>query len=174
MPFASDQHGLLYERGHMMGGIKQYLLSVMAAAIISALVITIIGKKGAHAAIVKLLTGLFLAMTVVSPWTKLQINDLSSYLEGISHEADSISSEAIALISEERASIIKKEIEAYILDKAALLELDIKVDVELSGEDPPIPHTVTISGAVSPYAKQRLQSIISDELGVPKEQQSWI
>lgn len=157
-----------------MEGVKQYLLSIIAAAIISALVITIIGKKGAHAAIVRLLTGLFLAMTVVSPWTKLQMNDLSSYFEGISLEANSVSSEAMAMISEERTSIIKNEIEAYILDKAASLELDIKVDVELSDQDPPTPYAVTISGTASPYAKQRLQSIISEKLGVPKEQQSWM
>lgn len=157
-----------------MEDVRQYLLSVIAAAIISSLVITIVGKKGTHAAVVKLMIGLLLTITVVSPWTKLQIGDLSSYLQEIKLDGDTVTSEALAIIAEEKASIIKEEIEAYILDKAASMELDVTVDVELTGGDPPTPYAVTITGTASPYAKQRLQYIISDELGVPKEQQLWM
>lgn len=156
-----------------MEDIRQYLLSVIAAAIIAGLSIAIIGNKGTLAAIVKLLAGLFVALSVVSPWIKLRFDDLSSYFSEIDVTAEMITADAEQMAISAQAAIIKDRIEAYILDKAGAMEMAVSIDVKLTESSPPTPCFVTIEGSASPYAKQRLKQIISDELGIPEEQQSW-
>lgn len=47
-----------------MESIRQYLLSITAAAVICSLITGIMGKKGTYAAIVRMLCGLFMAITM--------------------------------------------------------------------------------------------------------------
>jgi hypothetical protein len=70
--------------------------------------------------------------------------------------------------------IIKSKTEAYILNEARKMELDITVEVELSDADPPAPCRVFIKGTASPYKKTVLGRYISDNLGIPQENQQWI
>lgn len=157
-----------------MDDIRQYLLSVVSAAVISALAINVIGKKGIYASVVKLLAGLFLSITVISPWAKLQIGDLSSYLDNLELDAADVIAKGEYMAADAAGTIIKDQLEAYILDKASAIGIQVKAEVVLTDTDPPVPCSVTISGAASPYAKQRLQQMIADELGIPKENQSWM
>lgn len=156
-----------------MEGIRQYLLTIVAAAIVCSVVTNIVGKNGANAAVVKLLTGLFLAVTVISPWTKMQIIDFSAYADGLSAQAEDAAAYGESIANEEMSAIIKSRTEAYILDKAASLGLDLTVEVTVSGSNPPQPYTVTIHGAAAPYAKQQLQNMIANDLGIPEENQLW-
>ncbi len=154
--------------------IKQYLLSITAAAIICSLAISLIGKKGAYAAVIKLICGLFLALTAFSPLTGIQITDFSSYLSDLTNSADSAVFAGQHTANEATATIIKSETEAYILDKASSMGLNIEVEVTVSDTSPPAPVCIRISGTISPYAKQQLRSIISSDLGIPEDKQTWI
>lgn len=156
-----------------MEDIRQYLLSVITSAIICAVVINIIGKKGALSSVIRLLTGLFLIYTVLSPWTNFRLDNLTSYFSDLELSASVAASDGKESAIQATASIIKSQVEAYILDKASLLDMDITVEVTVEGSSPPSPTYIKIKGAFSPYGKQRLEQIISDELGIPKENQSW-
>lgn len=157
-----------------MEDIRQYLLTVVTASIISAIAIRIIGKTGAFASIVKLLAGIFIVITVISPWTKLKLNDLSSYFSDLELQAADAAQLGESLAVDAKASIIRTQIEAYILDKASELEVNVEVEVVITGTLVPQPESVTIKGAVSPFEKQRLGQIIADDLGIPREKQLWI
>lgn len=156
-----------------MDSIKDYLVSVIAAAIITGIATSVVGKKGTIGSIIKLLTGLFLIITVISPWTKLDISTLTEYFSDYSAQASSVVAQGEAVAQSEVAAIIKDQSEAYILDKASLLGLDIAIQVTLSESDPPAPESVTIQGTVSPYAKKSLEQILSIDLGIAKENQHW-
>lgn len=156
-----------------MDSIRAYLISVVCAAIISALVVHVVGKKDAQSAVVKLLAGLFLSITVISPWTKLRLQDISSYFDGFGIDAEQTVSEGTATANSAAAAIIKERTEAYILDKAATFDASLTVEVILSESTPPVPCDVVISGTVAPYAKQQLQHIIENDLAIPKENQVW-
>lgn len=156
-----------------MDSIRQYLLSVAAAAIICGIAIGLSGKKSAYSTIVKMLTGLILAVTVIAPLANMKLMDFSDYIDGLSIEADDAVLEGEIMAREATASIIKSNIEAYILDKAASMDLNIEVEVTLSSTSPPGPSAVLITGAVSPYSKEVLMQYIATDLGIPKENQAW-
>jgi len=153
--------------------IRQYLLTVIAAAILCAVVNTIMENKGTLTAIIKMLTGLFLAVTVLSPLISVQLSDFSAYMQGLDNTADEAVSRGEEMAQDAAAAIIIEKTEAYILDKAASLELDIEVEVRLGSANPLIPDTVYLRGSVSPYAKKRLCQFITDDLGIPEENQIW-
>lgn len=156
-----------------MDEIKAYLISVTAASLVCGVINTLVGKKGSIAAVIKLLSGLFLALTVVRPVVNFSIHDLRDYIATINTDAQAVVSQGEIIASEELAASIKAQVEAYILDKAASLGVDLEVEVILSDSAPPLPAKAILTGAVSPYAKTHLIAFLEKELGIPKEAQQW-
>lgn len=156
-----------------MDGIRQYLLSIVTAGIISAVLVKIAGEKGLLSSSIKLLAGLFMSITVISPIVKLQITEFSNYLDGIEFDVQEIVEDGVLTANTEKSAIIIQETETYILDKAASLSASIEAQVTLSDSDVPYPYSVTLSGDISPFGRQQLQNIIADDLGIPEERQLW-
>ena len=69
-------------------------------------------------------------------------------------------------------AIISAEVEAYILDKAASLGVDLNVEVWLN--DTGLPESVALSGQIAPSDRQVLSQFIDHDLGVGEEAQTWI
>lgn len=156
-----------------MEELKAYLISVTAASVICGILNALAGKKGSVTSIIKLLTGLFLALTVIRPVVKISFDEFDQYMDAVSVEANAAVSDGENMASQELASIIKAKAEAYILDKAASLGVDLEVDVILSNTAPPMPVEVVLAGAVSPYAKVQISTMIAEDLGISKEAQQW-
>ena len=170
---SSDQYGLFYERRAVMSSIKSYFLSIVAAAIICFVATGITDKKGVISTIVKMICGLFMVITVVRPLTNISFDNLSGCFNDITHQSNAIVSQGEIAAQEEMYAIIKEQVEAYILDKAAVLHIDVSVEVGMSAAQPQIPERVTLKGSVSPFGKQRMEQILSQELGIAKENQLW-
>ena len=77
----------------MMEGIKAYVLSVTAGAILCGLVTSLSGKKGVQKGVIRLLTGAFLIVTVIAPLAKVKIQDLQDYLGDISLQSEAVAAE---------------------------------------------------------------------------------
>ncbi len=155
-----------------MDALGQYVISVATAAILCGMVLKII-PKGINQELLKILCGLFLAFTLISPLRELQPEklDLQAWL-------DSFSAEEFSKAGQEEArrdleGIISQQTQAYILDKAKELGADIQVNVYLSGDPYPIPEAVIITGRISSEQKIRLECVLEDELGIPKEFHTW-
>ncbi len=153
-----------------MEQVREYLLSVTAAAILCGIAMTLVGKQGSISALVKLICGLVLAVTAISPWTKLELLDLSEYTKGLGLEAAAASDDGIAMANAAQEAIITERTEAYILDKATAMGLALSVEVTLTDG---VPTQAVLSGAVSPYERKQLTQYIADELGIPEENQQW-
>lgn len=158
----------------MMEGISGYLLSVMAAAIVCAIVKRLLEGKGAAAAVGKMLCGVFLLFTMIAPLTDITLLPLGDITDVWQAEAaDAIAQgENSARAEWERG--ISDRVEAYILDKAAQYGAQLTVTVALGSDAIPLPQRVTIQGNISPYGKTQLQSWIAENLGIAKEDQVWI
>ena len=154
-----------------MDAVKEYLLSVTAAALICGIVSSLAGRNSSTSKLVKLLCGLFLASAVLKPLVDVRIDNIYDFADGVTLNGDIAVSQGEKMASEEMKRIIKQKTETYILDKAKALGLDIAVVVTLEDYTPA---TVTITGDVSPYAKADLCASIAQELDIPPEEQIWI
>lgn len=153
--------------------MKQYLLSIISAAIISGIVTKLMGEKGAQGAIGKLLAGLFLTFTVISPLRNVRLHDLTGFSSDYTRMAQLAVEEGKVVTAEALAQRIKQECEAYILDKARQLDTELAVTVTLNDEAIPAPVGICLRGSISPNSKKTLQTIILQDLGIPKEAQTW-
>lgn len=155
-----------------MEGIKDYLIGVIAAAIVCAIVSQMAGKDTFLAAALKLITGVFMLIALTAPALNLRIKPISLFAD-ISQQAEQITSSAEDSTRESISGIIKERTQAYILDKAKNQGADLAVEVALSDAEIPEPISVTISGNVSPYVKKTLSEMIEKDLGIGVEAQIW-
>ncbi len=153
--------------------IKSYVMNIVCAAIICASVKALLGEKSAIGQIGKTLCGIFLAVTIIAPLASISFTGISNYIEGLNAEADTFVQEGKSVSQEQLSAIIKARTEAYILDKADRMGLDVAVEVELDGDNDSIPCAVRITGSVSPYKKEELRAYIESNLGIAKENQKW-
>ena len=60
------------------------------------------------------------------------------------------------------------------MDKARLLGCSLEVTVSVSEAEVPVPESVQITGNISASARRELEIVLSQELGISKENQQWI
>ena len=157
-----------------MNSVGAYILRVTAAAVICGLISGIVGTKGALSSVVKLITGLFLCFSVISPFLKVNVGNLTGYLGDLQVSGDEIVMEGETAVKKELETIIKSKTEAYILDKAVSYGAELAVEVSVDASQIPVPNAVRVSGQISPYGKKQLQQIIANDLGIALEAQTWI
>ena len=156
-----------------MFSIKSYIFSLLSVSIISGIIAAFADKKGTSTALIKMILGLFVIITAISPWTKFRFEDISGNINITKHDAHNIISDGLNYSEESMQKGITNRTEAYILDKAKSIGLDLSVKVYLADSAPYAPESVEISGYASPYNKKRIQSIIANDLGIPEECQIW-
>ena len=156
-----------------MGSIRQYLLTVTAAAVFCGILTSLTCKMGTQGVLIKLLTGLFMAITIISPWKEFDLTGVQYLTSDIACDSQTAAEEGIAQAENQIRQIILEQTRTYIMDKADALDLDLSIDVILSKDTPAVPQKVTISGHASPYAKSVLSNFIETNLNIPKEDQEW-
>ena len=156
-----------------MDGIREYLISVTAAAVLCGILKSLMGEKGNSAALVRLICGIFLALTVIRPLKELNLTDISLLPSSLMTEARATSGEGVDYTRQTKADLIKEQCEAYILDKAQTLGASIQVEIRISDDSEPIPVGSMITGNLSPYAKNQLSNALEKDLGIAQEDQKW-
>ena len=157
-----------------MEAIREYVLGIICAALICGVAKTLIGKEGPVAGAVSLMAGVFLILSVVQPWAAVTFPELDDFGNGFSQQAEDACAQGQNAAREALCLSIKQRTEAYILDKAESLGAQLMVEVSVEGADIPVPCAVRIRGQISPYAKQMLSNLLSQDLGIEPEEQIWI
>lgn len=155
-----------------MDGLREYVLSVVAAAVLCAILSSIAEKSGSAGKVLHLVCRLFLTFTVISPVAEIPLDgwqDLSAQWEAEAAMAVQAGEEAY---QDSLEAVIRSQVESYILDKARQLGAEISVEVLL--DENQIPEEVVISGRISPYLKGELERYLTSQLGIAKERQIWI
>lgn len=156
-----------------MSAIKEYLVGVITAAILCAIVSQLAGTKGFLGKTMKLITGVFMLLALIAPVANLKIHSPGQYFTDMSLQADHITMSAAAESRESVSEIIKERTQAYILDKANAYGAEVSVEVILSDGEIPQPESVIVTGSVSPYLKKTLSDVIQRDLGISTEAQIW-
>lgn len=154
-----------------MEALRTYILSVIATGILCA-VIGSLGGKGSHGSILKLMCGIVLTAVILRPILSLPPVDLSRYLHLLDTDAAAAVDAGLLKSKAAARDRISQELEAYILDKAGELGLQITVSLMLDEQDP-VPASVTITGDASPHARSVMSGILRDDLGIPTELLVW-
>ena len=156
-----------------MNSISHYVLTVLCAAIITAIIIRISEKNQTTGNIIKMICVVFMTLSVITPLLKIKYGDASSYIDSYRSDADRIVSEARNETANALMSVIKEKTQSYIVNKAAANGADIIATVDITEPDTLTPDIITIEGEVSPYVKEIIKKAISEELGIPEEKQIW-
>ena len=156
-----------------MSQIAKYLFSVIASTFVVSIISIIPGSKTSLSAIIKIICGLFLVLTVVSPLSNIQLKVPTELLSSVSVDCNAIIEDATTIAYDAKAAIIIDQVSAYVLEKANTFDCNLQVNITVSDDDPPIPASITLSGNISPVARQKLESIIEKDLGIPMECQLW-
>lgn len=156
-----------------MSSIGQYLLSITAAALIVSISNTLVGKSGFIGSIMKLISGLVLTMVIIAPWTSFRLDDMSQLYSYVEADASEVVQQGQLTAQSQISAHIKQRTQAYILDKASILGLDLTVDVKLTNDSPPSISQITIVGRAAPYAMQRLIDLVKNDLAVTEECLIW-
>lgn len=155
-----------------MNGLGRYILSVICAALIAGILRSMAGK-GTMEPFVNLLCGVFLALTVIAPAARVDMDTLLD-LSLFETQESVFSQEGVFAARQALMERIKRETESYILDKAKALGGEVTVDVSLSEDDMPVPISAALAGPISSYAKYKLEEMLQTDLGISKENIRWI
>lgn len=152
-----------------MNGVSAYLMKVVCAAVVCALV-GIVGGEGTGSRLRKMTAGIFLALTVLSSLVDLK---LPKFDTGKLHaDAQTAVSDGTEQARQAQNAIITESVEAYIWNKAMELGLDVQARVTLDEQG--LPRSVELTGNASPLERERLGESITRELGLGREAQTWI
>ena len=148
----------------------RYVLSLIAAALIAGILQSFV-KEGSCARVLRLLCGLFLMVTALKPLKELQIPALEDWTASWNAEAGAAVREGEERYASEYSAVIIKQLEAYILDKAAQLGLSVQVQLTLTADN--LPESALLTGQATQQQKQAMEAVIESDLGIPKEKQQW-
>lgn len=154
-----------------MDSLREYVISIVAAAMLSGVLIRLTQNSGAKE-IIRMLCGIFMTIVLVQPIVGRKDILWESILPEVNQQAEEISAEGTAAADNIRREFIKQRVETYILSRAETMEADIQASVTLDADC--VPASVTITGSISPLNRSKLTQIIASELGIPKERQEWI
>ena len=154
--------------------MREYVLSIVIAGIICAVTRCLLDENSSTGKISQILTGIFMCVTIVAPLSNFSFSDIAYYFDGLTVDSAVYIDDGKTATQNSVSEIIKSQAEAYILDKAKSMGLDISVEVELDDNNHSIPCGITIDGSVSPYIKEVMGDYIEQTLGITRENQRWI
>ncbi len=154
--------------------IRQWIISVTCAAMLAAVLQTLLPKGGAGAA-GRLAGGLLLLIATVQPLVGLDYDSLAQALAQLRLEQSISSQELAELNSGLLEELIEEQTQSYILDKAEELGMTCQVTVtcERQEEGLPIPSSVTVSGSFTQEQVDSLSQIIEADLAIPVYDQTY-
>lgn len=151
-----------------MEAVASYIFSLVCGGILCAVVLAF-GDRS----MTRLLCGIFMLFLAITPLRELDLEEFTLELDSIRSEAEDVANAGKNQADEAMVNIITETCASYILTEADQLGAQVTVQVEV---DPgtQLPTAVTITGTVTPYARQILSNYMTDTLGIPKEAQQWI
>lgn len=157
-----------------MERLGSYILSVTTASILLSILQSLLKKQSSSAILLKLVGGLYLAFTVISPIADIRLDGMFDVPLSFYTQGNTVAGYGHQTAQSHLESIIKDQCETYILDKALSYQAELDVEVTLSDDEIPVPCSVQLRGPVSPYARAEVEQWLIHEMGISKENQQWI
>lgn len=153
-----------------METLRIYAITVITGALICGILLRMV-HGGSMEALLRLVSGIFLMTVLIYPLSgKLNLTQYhSAFYSTETYEQPTVLGEKMA--QQETSAIIRRQLEAYILDKGGQAAAGLKVRVILDGNYLPV--RAELYGPVTDSVRQELSEIIAKDLGISKENQLW-
>lgn len=156
-----------------METVAEYVIRIFIASAICSVLTAILSEK-ASKGLIKVICGIFMTVTIISPLKKIDFPNVINQLKHFEvFEYDDAIAAGVSQANQSQEVLIKERVTAYILEKAASLGMNIDIDLTTSGEPSYIPNSIKIYGNYSPYSRKVLTAYLSEEIGIPEEYQHW-
>ena len=154
-----------------MNSWKAYLLAVISCGLICGVLLQLVSDSHTKK-LLQMICGVVAGISLLGPLSGIRLQDWyqADFPTMVSGHAYIAEGEKTALEAQER--IITESCEAYIENRAKALGADVQVNVRLNRDQ--IPDLAEIRGNPGPEIQMQLQEILSEDLGIPKENQTWI
>ena len=158
----------------MTGAVRQWLLGVACTALFLAAADSL-APDGSVKKVCRLAGGLALLLAVVSPLLRLDSGMLADALEGYRAQLQSYEETLTEQNKLFYQTIIEENTAAYIVDKAEEMGISCQAEVTYSydGNGVPCPWEVTARGNWTDEAREALERLLEDDLGVPPQRQHY-
>ena len=154
--------------------VRQWLLGVACTALILA-VADSLAPDGSVKKICRLAGGLALLLAAVGPFIRLDVGELTKMLE----ERQALARSCEETLKEQNnlfyQAIIEEGTAAYIVDKAEEMGISCQAEVTFSYDENGVPclWEVTARGSWTDEAREALERLLEDDLGVPPQRQHY-
>ena len=158
----------------MMELVRQWLLGVACTALILA-VADSLAPDGSVKKICRLAGGLALMLAAVSPLLRLDSGALGDMLEEYQAAVRGYEETLEAQNNLFYQTVIEESAAAYIVDKAEEMGIFCQAEVTFSYDENgvPCPWEVTARGDWTDEAREALERLLEDDLGVPTQRQHY-
>lgn len=157
-----------------MSALTKYLYGILCAAVICTVITALTPKSKSAGKLIRMLCGLFLLLSILKPIGNIDLSNIGDFADSLQTDSERIVAQGVEASAQSLRSVIKEECEAYVMEKAMQMGAEISVEIVIAEGNTPVPTDATVTGTVSPYAKQRLAVILAEDLNIPKERQKWI
>lgn len=153
--------------------LGNWIRSLAGSAVFCTMALTLC-PKGRARRVLNLACACVMALALLSPITQLDMSAFSRALGRYTDAAREITGEAEDAAGKYEQTVIARECEAYISDRAGELGVDVSdVTVTLRWSDEGYWYPWTCSVRMSSGYSQELSDAVAGELGIPSERQSW-
>lgn len=158
----------------MTGLVRQWLLGVACTALILA-VADSLAPEGGVKRVCRLAGGLALLLAAVSPLLRLEVGALNEALERYRAQVQSYEETLEEQNNLFYQTIIEESAAAYIVDKAEEMGISCQAEVTFSYDEDgvPCPWEVTARGDWTDEARETLERLLENDLGVPAQRQHY-
>lgn len=153
--------------------MKSYLLKLTAVSIFAAVIRRMTSDSGTGRA-ARLGAGLLILLTALGPLATINLVDMAQRIVKREYGDVLTTIPVDKAANELMEQLITDTVEAYILDKAQALEMDITVEIIVETTSGyPIPWEARLKGSWTVSQKAQLTEVIREELGIPVDRQRW-
>ena len=158
----------------MTGAARQWLLGVVCTALVLAAADSL-APEGSVKRVCRLAGGLALLLAAVSPVIRLDSRMLADALEGYRAQVQRYEETLEEQNNLFYQTIIEESTAAYIVDKAEEMGIFCQAEVTFSYDEDgvPCPWEVTARGDWTVEAREALERLLGDDLGVPPQRQHY-
>lgn len=155
----------------MSGWLRDWLLGLMAAALLGAVVT---GAAGEDSRAARLTSALALLLVLCSPLARFDLDEAAQLLSRSRMQAQMAQTGIEVKNRELLGRIISEQARAYILDKAEELGVTVAVTVQTrQGESYPYPAAVQLTGRATAGQRRELTRWIGEQLAIAEENLTW-